>query len=674
MKFEANSQKLSPEQKSKIRAKLNSYQTNPTLFFKEILGNANHWDKQIEVANSVAKNRRTTVKSGHATGKSYNDADIALWFLYCFPNSIVLTTAPTWRQVEKVIWGEIASHWHAAKVTLGGRLLETEIKLGPKWYAMGFSSDTRDAFQGFHADHILIIVDEPSGVEDETSEQIESLMANEHARLLYNGNPIRRLGFFFDSFSSDSFNHITISCLDSPNVKKGKVIIPGLVTKQWVEERKAEWGEDSSIYQSRVLGEFPMEEEDVLIPLAWVYDSNLRWVKNTGKKLDGQIKIGLDVARFGKNKTVFIVRHGRRVLEIISYKGFDLMHTVDVACRLIKQYDPDDLIIDDNGVGGGVTDRLRQMKREKLINFKKVTPVTAGEEAQDKKKFQNRKSELGWRVREAYQRLELDVPEHERLMFECSHQYYDTTTEDSKIRIMSKSMLRRKKIESPDFFDSLSLTYADELPYSLKQDIKQYTREFWDMVHVQKIDPNALVHGTSRFLYLVPNLNGPTVLLWCAADRNGLMYFYRERVLERATSTTICQEIAECESLDPTPVEVRYTPRLFNTPDEKNSRYHLLEQLEDKDYYFEEFEINLDIAGFNLREGLAFNPDRALGPFNHPHVYFSPECPTAIRSVKQYMDGKMIPNEPLYEMMHRAVALAVLTEPVWLKIHNTIYA
>lgn len=665
---------LSPEQKDKVKSKLTAYQTDPTLFFKEILGNTNHWDKQIEVARSVAKHRRTTVKSGHATGKSYNDADIALWFLYCFPNSIVLTTAPTWRQVEKVIWGEIAAHWYGSKVTLGGRILETEIKLGPKWYAMGFSSDTRDAFQGFHADHILIIVDEPSGVENETAEQIESLMANEHARLLYNGNPIRRLGFFYDSFQSDSFNKITISCLDSPNVKAGKTLIPGLVTKAWVEERREEWGEDSAIFQSRVLGEFPMEEEDVLILLAWVNDSNVRWSRNVGKKLEGPIKIGCDVARFGKNKTVFVVRHGKRVMEIISYNGYDLMHTVGVACQLIKKYDPDDFIIDDNGVGGGVTDRLRQMKREKLASFKKITAIIAGMEAQDKAKYQNRKSELAWRVREAFRLNELDVPEHERLMFECSHQYYDTTAEDSKIRVMSKSMLKKKKIESPDFFDSLSLTYADELPYSLAQDAKQYTSEFWDFVHIQRIDHTKLILGTSRFMYLVPNLNGQTVLLWCAADRNGLIYFYKERVVERMTSTVIAGEIADAEKIDSPSVDFRYTPKLFENPEDKDTRYHLLEQLEDHGYYFEEFSYNPEIAGANLREGLSFNPDRPLGSHNHPYVFFSPECPLSIRAVKQYMDSKVISNEPLYEIAHKAVGMAVLTEPCWLKAFNTINA
>lgn len=649
---------LTPEQKEKWKLKQKSYQENPQIFFNEILGTKAHWDKQIDVANSVAKNRKTTVRSGHGVGKSYVGADIALWFLYTYPRSIVITTAPTWRQVEKVLWGEIGAHWTKAVVPLGGKLLETEIKIGPKWYATGFSSDTRDAFQGFHADHILIIADEPSGIEDETAEQIESMMVNTHARLLLIGNPIRNIGFFHDSFLQPSFNKIHISCLDSPNVKAGKTIIPGLVTKEWVEERKAEWGEDSAIYQSRVLGNFPSESEDVLIKLAWTQDSVIRWSRNEGLKITGRTVVGLDIARFGSNKTVFVVRTGRRVREIVAYQGYDLMHTVGVAQRIISKYQPDDFMLDDNGVGGGVTDRLRE------LGHKMIVPVIAGAEADDKKRYQNKKSELAWRVREAFRNDELDIPDNEQMIFECTNQYYDTTMEDSKLRVMSKSLLRKKKVKSPDHFDALALTYEKEMPSSLAKEHAQYSIEFYDFVHVQRVDPRKLEIGTSRFCYLVPTLNGSTVLLWACADRKGLIYFYREALVERASSSAIMKAIAAVETEK---VDERYVPRMNMSPEDQDARYNLIEQLQDHDLYFEEFDYNEQLAGLNLREGLSFNPDLPFGADNHPFIYFSPDCPLAVRAVKHYLNPKTLQNEPLFETLHKAVGLAVLTEPIWLK-------
>ena len=96
---------LSLEQKAKFKERVIKYQSDPSLFCKEILGSDSHWEKQVEIMESVAKNKYTTVPSGHGIGKSFVAADICLWFLYTHLPSIVITTAPTFRQVERVLWG-----------------------------------------------------------------------------------------------------------------------------------------------------------------------------------------------------------------------------------------------------------------------------------------------------------------------------------------------------------------------------------------------------------------------------------------------------------------------------------------------------------------------------------------------------------------------------------------
>jgi len=95
--------------------------------------------------------------------------------------------------------------------------------------------------------------------------------------------------------------------------------------------------------------------------------------------------IGLDIARFGTDKTVFVVRHGRRVIDIVDYRGYDLMHTVAVAKRLIEAYNPESLFLDDNGLGGGVTDRLNE------LGYKCIVPVIAQQSPDDPKKYKNKK-------------------------------------------------------------------------------------------------------------------------------------------------------------------------------------------------------------------------------------------------------------------------------------------
>jgi len=65
------------------------------------------WAKQQEILLSVNTHRKTAVKACHASGKTYVAAGAALWWLITHPNGIVVTTAPTWMQVERVLWGEI---------------------------------------------------------------------------------------------------------------------------------------------------------------------------------------------------------------------------------------------------------------------------------------------------------------------------------------------------------------------------------------------------------------------------------------------------------------------------------------------------------------------------------------------------------------------------------------
>jgi hypothetical protein len=658
---------LSSRQREAFRQKVLVYRRDPILFFREVLGKTTHWESQVEIARTVAGNKRTTVRSGHDVGKSFVAADVALWFLYCWSPSIVLTTAPTWRQVEKVLWGEIKSHWAAARIPLGGKPLETEIKLGPKWYAAGFSSDKADAWQGFHEKNILVIVDEPSGVDDSVFEQIESILANENARVLLIGNPVRNTGYFAESHRSKTYRKVHISCLDSPNVRAGKVLYPSLVTKEWCDERKEEWGEDSPMYQARVLGNFPTETNDTLIKLAWIQDSYLRHEKNNSPGYAGHVgsvTISCDVARFGDCFTVIIVRKGRRVLDVISYRGYDTVYTKNKLHELIEEYNPEHVIIDDNGVGGGVTDQLRELGHEDI-----VVPIVAGEQAQDPLRFFNRKAEMGWRVREAFRKGELDIPNHEKLVFECSNQYYDHTKDGSKMRVMSKSMLRKKGLDSPDFFEALSLQYALEIPEGVARTAMAHHGIFSDEVHVREISPENLKIGVSRFQVLVPTANGATALLWACADRKGLVYVYDEELLYRASSSAVAQATYEHESRFWTADE-RYVRKVFLSDEVQKNRYLLTEQLEDHELFYDEIEYTTELATMSLREGLMYDRAQPLNNQNHPFVYFHPRVKRTIDAVKYSSNPKVLENDPVHAAFHEALGLLILTEPVWVKAYS----
>ena len=231
------------------------------------------WGKQVEILNALAENRRVAVKSGNGVGKGFCAAIAVLWFLYAHDQAVVLTTAPTFRQVRDLLWRQIhALHRKTERRNpgaLGGDLLKTRWELDDDRFALGLSSKGADQFQGFHSPNILVVVDEAEGVSEEIFEGIEAVMTSENPRLLLIGNPTTLTGAFRRAFyqERDIYHCVTISVLETPNVAAESVVFPGLVHKFWVEERKRAWGEDNPIYRSRVLGEFPTQEENTLIPL-----------------------------------------------------------------------------------------------------------------------------------------------------------------------------------------------------------------------------------------------------------------------------------------------------------------------------------------------------------------------------------------------------------------------
>ncbi len=244
---------------------------NPVRFAQDILG-VQLWHKQEEILHALRDHRRVAVKAGNGIGKGFTAAVAALWFLASHKPATVLTTAPTARQVRHILWREIHRVHQNAACGQGGHLFHTRLNLDDDRFALGLSTDQADQFQGFHSPNMLIIVDEAEGVSDTIFEAIEAVMTSGNVKLLLIGNPTSDDGAFRRAFHQDRslYHTLTISALESPNVASNQVIIPGLTTREWVEERETLWGHDSSIYQARVLGQFPNQAQNTLISLAHI--------------------------------------------------------------------------------------------------------------------------------------------------------------------------------------------------------------------------------------------------------------------------------------------------------------------------------------------------------------------------------------------------------------------
>ncbi len=380
---------------------------NPAYFTSRIL-NKQLWPIQMDILNSVRDNPRTAVRSCHGIGKTFTAAMCILWFLYSHRRSIVLSTAPTWRQVEKLVWKEIRAAYRETTVPLGGSLLPKSPELHlihDEWYAAGLSTNEPDRFQGFHEEHILVVVDEAAGVNVEIYEAIEGILTSSGARLLLIGNPTSIGGPFYEAFTRPGFQTFHVSAFDTPNFTVANIThediengawrekaniempFPRLITPAWVADRYAAWGPGSSPYQVRVMGNFPEQGDDTLIPLLWIELAMERWEETEPGK---PVQIGVDVAAFGSDNTVIAVRRGQKIEQLNVYSQKSTRETAGLTKRVADEYGTRELRVDEIGIGQGVVDSLEE------DGFEDVG-VNVAEHSSDLDRFHNLRAEL-WTI------------------------------------------------------------------------------------------------------------------------------------------------------------------------------------------------------------------------------------------------------------------------------------
>ncbi len=430
--------------------------TPPLTFARDIL-QVRLWDKQQQVLAALAAHRRVAVKSGNGLGKGFCAAAAVLWFIHCHDPAIVLSTAPTFRQVRHVLWRQVRRLYRPAMDLLGGSMLNTRWELAEDRYAMGLSAESADEFQGFHCPNMLIVVDEAEGVSDEIYEGIESVMTSAQPRLLLIGNPTTMSGAFRRAFHEERrlYHTITVSALDSPNVRENRIVVAGLTTAQWVEERREIWGEKNPIYRARVLGEFPDQEEDTLISLSALEaaaDEDRLDYEQPGAMQD-KVVLGVDVARYGSDRSVRVRRRGSIVEDIQSFRNLDTMAFARQVAAAVRQYDPEYVCIDEIGVGAGVVDWLRQEGHP-------VRGINAGRSAKDNRQFCNLRTEGYSRLRDLFAAGEIRIPPDNELIGELAAIKYGHDRQ-GRVRLEGKDDMRRRGLPSPDKADALMLAFVE---------------------------------------------------------------------------------------------------------------------------------------------------------------------------------------------------------------------
>jgi phage terminase large subunit len=474
---------ITKEQRQKAR---DNAPKHPIEWLKAVFG-VIFWTLQQEIIKSVRDNPRTTVRSCHGIGKSHLAGNLILWFLYTHPYSIVLSTAPTYRQVEKLIWKEVRSSLRKGKIRLGGDLARKSPELQivqDEWVALGLSTNQPDRFQGFHARYILVIVDEAAGVPESILEAIEGVLTSGHCRLLYLGNPTGIGGSFYRSHRDPKagFKKFHVSAFDTPNFTTYNITeedissnaweskipktaegdfdwpFPYLITPKWAAERYQAWGPNHPAYQARVLGNFPEMGEYNVCPLSWIEKAQALW---NDAKAEGSVIIGVDVARGGSDDSAIAVRQGSKILSIEAWHGLDGPELAALAVERYKLHNAKSIHVDSIGVGASVIDSLK--KDYPGISYRAINVSVASivKDEDGNKRFANLKAEMCWYVREAMDPKNPDplaIPPDEDLLGDLAAPRY--SFRKGYIQIEDKEETKARLGRSPDRGEAVLMTFA----------------------------------------------------------------------------------------------------------------------------------------------------------------------------------------------------------------------
>jgi phage terminase large subunit len=294
-----------------------------------------HYAKQDEMLDLLDRSRLVAVKGAHSVGKTRGIASFAIRQLNAWPDSIVLTTAPTWDQVKLLLWGNIKTVLRDCGMTFPEEF-ETLIRIAGDNYMMGRATNEGVRFQGFHSLHLTIICDEAPGIREEIFQAADGIAAGGNVTRVLLGNPIISSGRFYDSFGPDSgVDTLSISAFDTPNLlspETGRPFTldelidlerhdrihgtrwleadprPYLARRKWVLDMYRRHGPDSPEYQSRVLALFPDQARNALFPLPL-----LRRAQIMGEQADYTLSddprwtAGIDVAGEGSDETAVAI-------------------------------------------------------------------------------------------------------------------------------------------------------------------------------------------------------------------------------------------------------------------------------------------------------------------------------------------------------------------------------
>lgn len=408
---------------------------------------------------------RLATTSGHGIGKSALVAWIILWAIATFIDTVGVVTANTETQLKTKTWQQLAK-WH--RLFIGRdyfKMTATSIfSVDPlherTWRIdmVPWSERNTEAFAGLHnlGKRILVIFDEASAIPDVIWEVTEGALTDENTEIIWAvfGNPTRNKGRFRDCFAGGKFAHRWKSrAIDSRTIS--------FTNKAQIEEWIKDYGEDSDFVRVRVRGIFPRVDAESFIPYELVMEATRRVpVLNSDP-----IVIGADIGRFGDDPSIIYPRKGRDALthEPEVLYGRDTMFTAARIAAMYLRLRASMAFVDEGGVGGGVVDRLRQLRIPVMgVDFGSKAD---GGDPNDGTKYANKRAEIIGKVRQWL--LTGSIPERIRgLEISLPDEFTGPTfgmNNKEEIQLESKKDMRKRGVKSTNVLDALACTFAFDI-------------------------------------------------------------------------------------------------------------------------------------------------------------------------------------------------------------------
>lgn len=414
-------------------------------------------DGIINVSEAIV---RITIRSGHGIGKSALVSILILWAMLKEDTRGVIT-ANSERQLRTKTWAELGKWFN---LYIGRDLFRlTATSLFPldrnklfTWRIdmIPWSEHNTTAFQGLHnqGKRILIIFDEASEIPKIIWDVASGALSDANTQIIWfaPGNPTMPSGHFYNIHQEGEHNPWISRRVDSRSVS--------FTNKTELNRQIADEGEDSAFVRIRILGEFPGQGLNSFISRAVAVDAQTREVD---VPYDEPIIIGVDVARYGSNKTVLFPRRGRdaRTYPAVSFVGIDTMRTVDEVLKMMARYHTNLVAVDGGGVGGGVIDRLRQLGVDVIeVQFGARALPNLAQQNREKARYANKRAEIWGLLRDWLRGGAL--PNDPQLLEELCAPLYSIDSEDVIRLEAKKDIAKRLDGLSPDIADALAITFA----------------------------------------------------------------------------------------------------------------------------------------------------------------------------------------------------------------------